>query len=323
MAEISTDLRHARAADGCRLQYEVVGAGEPVIFMHGTTAGRDAFVRQRDALSPHFRLILRDLRGHNGSETRIPDDYAIDTTETDDVRAVMDEEGIDRAHFVAHSTGGAIAFAFARRYPERVKRMVLIEPTLIQLMGDDHRRILAADVERYSDAERTGDPDAALEAMCSTEFGEDWATRMRPHIVAQMRAARGMIARQVRALGEYPATDEAVCTALPPTLYIHGGKSMPWFISLFAHLSGLLPASSILVVPDAGHVMFIQRHERVNAAILDFLSATALSLAGTGEQAAVTALSHPESAHWSHQAVVSASEEAHGALPGRNGARHV
>jgi pimeloyl-ACP methyl ester carboxylesterase len=249
----------------------VVGAGEPVIFMHGTTAGRDVFVRQRDALSPHFRLILRDLRGHNGSETRLPDDYAIDTTETDDVRAVMDEEGIDRAHFVAHSTGGAIAFAFARRFPERVKRMVLMEPTLIQLMGDDHRRTLAADVERYTAAERTGDPDAALEAMCGKEFGEDWETRMRPQIVAQMRSARGMIARQVRALGEYPATDAAVCARLPPTLYIHGGKSTPWFTSLFAHLSELLHASSILVVPDAGHVMFIQRHEQVNAAIHDFL----------------------------------------------------
>jgi pimeloyl-ACP methyl ester carboxylesterase len=249
----------------------VVGAGEPVIFMHGTTAGRDAFVRQRDALSPHFRLILRDLRGHNGSETRIPDDYAIDTTESDDVRAVMDEEGIDQAHFVAHSTGGAIAFAFARRYPERVKRMVLMEPTLIHLMGDEHRRLLAEDVERYSAAERTGNPEAALEAMCGKEFGEDWATRMRPPIVAQMRAARGMIARQVRALGEYPATDEAVCAPHPPTLYIHGGKSTPWFISLFARLSELLPSSSILVLPGAGHVMFIQRHEQVNAAIREFL----------------------------------------------------
>lgn len=272
MAELSTELRYTRAADGCRLQYDVIGAGEPVVFMHGITAGRDVFARQRQALSPHFRLILRDLRGHNGSETRIPDDYAIDTTEVDDVRAVMDAEGIERTHFVAHSTGGAIAFAFSRRYPERVRRMVLLEPTLMQLTGDDCRRIFAADVERYTAAERTGGPDAALEAMCSTEFGAEWATRMHPRIVAQMRAAREMVVPLTRALGEYPVTDAVVCAPLPPTLYIHGGKSFHWFTSMFAHLAELLPASSILVLPDAGHVMFIQQHEQVNAAIRRFLT---------------------------------------------------
>jgi pimeloyl-ACP methyl ester carboxylesterase len=249
----------------------VVGAGTPIIFLHGTTAGRDVFARQRDALSRHFRVILRDLRGHNGSETRIPDDYAIDTTEIDDVRAVMDAEGIDRAHLVAHSTGGAIAFAFARRYPARVQRMVLLEPTLIQLMGAEHQASWAADEERYENAERRGGPDAAFEALCLKEFGADWATRLRPPIVAQMRAARGMIVAQFRALRVYPATDEAVCALQPPTLYVHGNKSMPWFISLFARLSQVLPASAILVVPDAGHMMFIQRHEQVNAAIRDFL----------------------------------------------------
>jgi pimeloyl-ACP methyl ester carboxylesterase len=271
VAELSTDLRYAQAADGCRLQYEIVGAGEPVIFLHGTTAGRDAFVRQRGALSPHYRLILRDLRGHNGAETRIPADYAIDTTEVDDVRAVLDAEGIQQAHVVAHSTGGAIAFAFARRYPERVQRMVLLEPTLIQLMGADHRRMMAADVARYTAAEQTGDPDAALEAMCGKEFGADWATRLHPRLVAQMRSAQAMIAPHTRALEAYPATDAAVCALLPPTLYVHGGASFHWFTSLFAHLTDLLPASAILVVADAGHVMFIQQHERVNAAIHAFL----------------------------------------------------
>jgi pimeloyl-ACP methyl ester carboxylesterase len=222
-------------------------------------------------LSPHFRLILRDLRGHNGSETRIPDDYAIDTTESDDVRAVMDAEGIDQAHFVAHSTGGAIAFAFARRYPERVRRMVLLEPTLIQLMGDEHRAKWAADQERYADAQRTGGPEAALDALCRTEFGEDWATRLRPQIVAQMRAAQEMVVAHLRALREYPATEEAIRSLRPPTRYVHGGKSMPHFIDLFGRLRRLLPDDAILTIEDAGHVMFIQRHEQVNAAIRDFL----------------------------------------------------
>jgi pimeloyl-ACP methyl ester carboxylesterase len=61
------EARFARAGDGTVLQYEVAGAGEPIVFLHGGFASRSAFARQRDALRDEFGVILRDLRGHGGS----------------------------------------------------------------------------------------------------------------------------------------------------------------------------------------------------------------------------------------------------------------
>ncbi|MGI8550711.1 MAG: alpha/beta fold hydrolase, partial [Dehalococcoidia bacterium] len=59
------ELRQVRATDGTVLPYETLGGGEPVVFLHGSLNGRDSFDRQREALSAGYRLILRDLRGHN------------------------------------------------------------------------------------------------------------------------------------------------------------------------------------------------------------------------------------------------------------------
>src|SRR5712692_8361112 len=107
-------LKYTPATDGTVLQYEVDGTGEPVVCLHGGLDGRNSFRRQRETLSGGFRFVLRDLRGHNGSEWRQPDDYGIETTEVDDIVRVLDAEGIERAHLLGHSSGGAIAFAFAR-----------------------------------------------------------------------------------------------------------------------------------------------------------------------------------------------------------------
>ena len=131
------EARFARARDGTVLKYEVAGAGEPIVFLHGGFVSRSAFARQRDALADKFRIILRDLRGHGGSTCTIPADYAIDTTEVTDLLAVLDVEGIERAHIVGHSTGGAIAFCFALAHPERTGRLVLLEPSLVSLLPPD------------------------------------------------------------------------------------------------------------------------------------------------------------------------------------------
>jgi len=81
--------------------------------------------------------MTRSTRSSGASCATIPADYAIDTTEVTDLLAVLDAEGIERAHLVGHSTRGAIAFCFGLAHPERTGRLVLLEPSLVSLLPPD------------------------------------------------------------------------------------------------------------------------------------------------------------------------------------------
>lgn len=264
-------LRYARAADGAQLQYETLGAGEPVVFLHGSLTGRDAFSRQRQALAARFRLFLRDLRGHNGSEVRVPPDYALDTTEVADLEAVLDAEGIDRAHIVAHSTGGAIAFAFARRRPERVGRLVLLEPTLLALLPEALRAEDRSARKQVIAQAEAGDPLGAAYAFYTRALGPDWETRVRPETIKQMEAAAPMLAAHCRALLALVVTPADVRALAPRALFIHGRRSSPVHAAIFARIAELCPAAHRLAIEDAGHAMQLSRPAAVNEAILSFV----------------------------------------------------
>jgi len=105
------------------LAVEIEGQGEPLLLIAGL-GGRLAFWRrQRSVFAEHYRVILHDHRGTGGS-TRSEIDYSVEQMSRD-VLALMDALGVDRAHLIGHSTGGAICQTIALQYPERADRIVL------------------------------------------------------------------------------------------------------------------------------------------------------------------------------------------------------
>jgi 2-hydroxymuconate-semialdehyde hydrolase len=268
-------LTFVRAKDGSLLQHAAVGAGDPVVLLHGSYSGRDAFKRQVPLLTDHFRLILRDLRGHNGAELRIPDDYAIETTEIDDLLAVLDAEGIDRAHLVGHSYGAAIAFAFARRHPDRARRLVLIEPPYFDLLPPDLYRDCTSHVRGIIDlAEREG-PLAASRAVFTYVLGPGWDRAARPALLAQMEAAAPLCPYFQRSLLTLRVADEDIARPPVPTMYIHGRETEEIHTAMYRRIAELRPGAPDLIVEGAGHAVHLQRAAIVGEATLSFLLAGA------------------------------------------------
>lgn len=264
-------LSFVDATDGARLQHEVVGEGEPLVLLHGSYSGRDAFKRQVPLLADHFRLILRDLRGHNGAEPRIPADYAIETTEIDDLLSVLDAVGIDSAHLVGHSSGAAIAFAFARRHPGRVRRLVLIEPPFFSLLPPGLHRECTDHVRGIIDlADREG-PLAASRAVFTYVLGPGWERAARSALLAQMEAAAPLCPYFQRSLLALTVSDADISRPPVPTLYIHGRATESIHTAMYRRIAELRPEAPDLIVEGAGHAVHLQRAAIVGEAILSFL----------------------------------------------------
>ena len=105
------------------LNYVERGAGDALILLHGNGESLDYFSGQIDFFAKSCRVIALDTRGH-GASPRGSAPFTIRQF-AEDLRAFMDEKGIESAHILGFSDGGNIALSFALKYPQRVKKLIL------------------------------------------------------------------------------------------------------------------------------------------------------------------------------------------------------
>ena len=108
-----------------RIHYREVGAGEPVILVHGWSRTLDDWDTVATALAPTHRVIAMDVRGFGKSDKS--GDYArFGTQMADDVIRLMDHLGIRRAHLAGMTMGSLIVANVAARYPARVSTVTMV-----------------------------------------------------------------------------------------------------------------------------------------------------------------------------------------------------
>jgi pimeloyl-ACP methyl ester carboxylesterase len=150
-------------AAGVPIRYCVIGTGQPVIVIHGSSgawAGRvaEAF----GPLAERYQLIGFDVRGHGKSgKPHDVRDYGPELVE--DVVRLLDHLGLEGAHIVGYSMGGFIGLKLVTVYPDRVRSLVLVGQGI--LSPTEFAQIADA-VEVDDPPERPGDNDPiALAAM--------------------------------------------------------------------------------------------------------------------------------------------------------------
>jgi pimeloyl-ACP methyl ester carboxylesterase len=110
--------------NGVSLHYEEHGSGEPLVLLHGGIGAGEMFEPIVPALAAGRRVITVDLQGHGG--TADVDRPLRPETMADDVAALIEHLGLERADLMGYSLGGAVALRTAIQHPERVRRLVLV-----------------------------------------------------------------------------------------------------------------------------------------------------------------------------------------------------
>src|SRR5512132_3041919 len=110
--------------NGVSLHYEEHGSGEPLVLLHGGISAGEMFEPIMPELSAGRRVITVDLQGHGG--TPDVDRPLRPETMADDIAALIEHLGLDRADVMGYSLGGVVALRTAIQHPERVRRLVLV-----------------------------------------------------------------------------------------------------------------------------------------------------------------------------------------------------
>lgn len=269
------DIRSIQATDGARLEYEVFGCGPPLVMLHGILAARASFSRQRAELAGHHRLIMVSARGHDGSDDRLPENYGAGLSGVDDLIAVLDAERLDRVSLFGHSAGGITAFVFACRYPERVDRLVLIEPTLLSILPLADRAPVMAAHETIANAAETGGPEAAVQALMTSVGGDAWTNLDAETQTRRLRAlaqSAPMVGPHARALLKLMVTEADVRGLRPPALLLHGTLSASFEGIIADTFHTLRPDLPVISIEGAGHNVHRDRADVVNPLLLSFLA---------------------------------------------------
>ena len=242
--------------DDVEIHYESIGEGPLVLLSHGFGATSAMWRGQQPALSPRYRMVAWDLRGHG--QTQSPEDPAAYSPEAcvADTEALLDEAGVEQAVVGGHSLGGYLSLAFADRYPERVRALLLVG-TGPGFKRDEPRQKWNANATKQAEKLEAKGLDALPRGQ------SEWAGTHHS-ASALARAARGMLAQSDAQVYE------ALARVRVPTLVLVGAEDRA-FLAAADVMEGKIAGATKVVISDAGHAVNVDQPEAVNRALRDFL----------------------------------------------------
>ena len=260
--------------NGVELEYEVRGAGEPVLVIDMLIA--DCFVPllPEPALAHRYQLIRYHKRGWVGS-TKTPPPVSIGEHAAD-AAALLEHLGVRRAHIAGHSTGASIGAQLALDHPEKVHTLTLLEPTLVSLpLGDAFLKAAGPVFEAYG----SGDHSGAFAMFVAAASGLDWETcralleERIPGVVTQsIKDADTFFGVELPALTEWTFGPEQAAAIRRPVLSVIGRDTQPLWVEIAEFLRSSLPHVEECTIDGVGHLLQIQRSEPVAQAVAQFLT---------------------------------------------------
>lgn len=254
--------------NGVEIAYTDAGQGTPVVFIHGFPLTRQMWESQVEALSGRARCITIDLRSHGESQSVLW--YATVDTYADEVAALLDHLGIERAVVCGFSMGGYVAFAFLRRYRERVAGLILAD-TRPQADTPEGKQ------GRFNTAQtaHTQGAKAIADAMLPRLLTEKTLAE-RPEVVSFVRSmiegnpVVGMAA-DLMAMAQRPDSVEMLEQIRVPTLIIVGNQDALTPPADSELMASKIPGAKLVRIEGAAHLSNLEQPAAFNAAVAEFL----------------------------------------------------
>lgn len=286
-------MTYVRSSDGTRIHYRVTGrpGAPPILFIQGLGADKNGWNLQRLATAPWYQAIALDNRGAGRSD-KPHGAYSLEQM-ADDAVSVLDHAGVETAHVVGASMGGAISQIVAVKYPERIRSL-----TLACTAGRNHP---------WREELLTSWRDAALEQGIGAmgRLAARWVIgprsfrRLLPATswlgpLALGRPAHAFAA-QVDAILAASDQHQDLIDQLPeiavPTLILVGNQDILTPRGDSEDLAATIPTAELVVISGAAHGFMVEHATTFNRVLLEFLSR-----AETAYKERTAAESHPEEA---------------------------
>ena len=273
-ASLGPDATYADLGE-FRMHYIEKGAGEPLLLIHGYASSTYCFRKIIGPLSESFHVYAIDLKGFGRSDKPADGNYTLETLASEVVR-FMDGMGIEKAHFAGSSLGGGVSLMAALLYPDRVDRLVLLDPGCYPMEPNRMFRMIRTPVLgtvtimfwTRSAYRKTLEQSISDHAMIDDEMLDgfyrpyrEWDARR-----AALRTARALDFDRLEALtARYPEI-------AAQTLIVWGEQDRTVPLSFGRRLRSDLGRSRLAVIPACGHMPSEERPEKLVPLVEAFLA---------------------------------------------------
>lgn len=253
---------------GLELSYDESGSGLPLLFIHGWPHNRSLWAGQLSGLPTHARCIAPDLRGFGGSSVKGP--YSVERY-ADDLVALLDSLGIDRAVVCGLSMGGYVTFALFRRHRERIRALLL---TSTRATADTpearEKRLRLIEFVKANGVEALAT--RQLRAMVGKSTFES-----RPELRESLRqlmagAPLDGVVGGLQAMADRPDSSDLLPTIDLPTLVVGGAEDSFTRPDELGALADAMPHARLELIAGAGHVCAYERPAAFNHLVTEFLA---------------------------------------------------
>jgi pimeloyl-ACP methyl ester carboxylesterase len=268
-------MPHLTTDDGVRLYYEETGSGTPIVFVHEFADDCRGYEGQLRSFGRRYRAIAYNARGYPPSD--VPDDPARYSQQRarDDIRAVLDALGIDKAHIVGISMGGFATLHFGFAYPGRASSLVVAgcgygaEPGRRQQFHDETAKTIAL-IEGRGMAEASKvyalGPSRVQFQNKDPRGWAEFARNLAGH--STTGSALTMRGVQARRPSLWDLKGEMARLEVP-TLILTGDEDDPC-LEPGLLMKRTIPTAALVVFPNTGHAVNLEEPELFNRTLDDF-----------------------------------------------------
>ncbi|MCY3980460.1 MAG: alpha/beta fold hydrolase [Alphaproteobacteria bacterium] len=270
-------MPYATTDDGVRLYYEEAGAGTPVVFIHEFAGDKRSWEPQMRHFARRYRVLVYNARGYPPSD--VPEDLTrySQARAADDVAAVLDAAGIDRAHVCGLSMGGFATLHFGFRHKARARSLVVAgcgygaEPDK-RAQFKVEAEATAALIERdgmnaFADIYAQGPTRVQFENKDPRGWGV-FRTQLAEH--SQTGAAATMRGIQALRPSLYDCTDEMAALSTP-TLVLTGDEDWPCLLPGLL-MKQTIPSAALAVMANCGHTINLEDPDEFNRLCSSFFA---------------------------------------------------
>ena len=270
---------HTVLVHGQRIAYLDVGAGPPVILIHGFGGSMWQWEYQQHQLSQHFQVLTLDLPGAGLSDK--PDiEYRPDQM-LDFLVGFMDAVKIPQATLVGNSMGAGLAIGMALTHPTRVAKLVLVgglpQHVMEKLTSPSVRRALESSAPSWLISFGNTLFGGLMIESVLHEMVHDPAL-LTPAVLERSNRNRqlpGLIKPIMAVRENVPLWEAGFATRLGtithPTLVLWGEKDRVFPLAVGEELHQTIKGSQFIRVPKAGHIPQWERPDVVNQALITFI----------------------------------------------------
>ena len=257
--------------NGFSMSFTDAGHDIPLVLVHGYPLNRAMWQPQVEGLSDIARIIAPDLRGHGDSQA-VSGPYSMDRF-ADDLYTLLDTLQVaQKIVLCGLSMGGYVAFAFYRKYPERVAGLIL---TSTRAGADSPEGRAARD--QAADLARAKGVPAIVEGMLPRLLSPV-TYKKKPHLVEQAReimlrtSLQGVLG-DLAGMKERPDSTPTLAHITVPTLLLPGADDQIIPLADAQAMQAGIPGAQLKIIPNAGHLPNLENPAAFNRAVRRFLKA--------------------------------------------------